>query len=328
METGLGTGLGYGIKKSVLHPGKGSLSLYPDGTKVTFHYKSSKCDEEGTVIEDTKKVKKPMELLTGKSFKFELWENALKTMRQEEVSDFVCEPQHLASYPPVEAKLRAFRHGKKIEEEKHCCGMAQVHQSGLGYDDLDALMNSPEPLRFTMEVVSVEEPGQHRLEAWAMNDAQKRAVLPQLREEGNRLYREGDYVKAAEKYAEALGCLENLLLHEKPNSAEWLELDGDKIPFLLNFAQCKLHMKEYYQVIEHTTTVLEREDDNVKALFRRAKAHSACWNFSEARRDFAEATKLDPKLRGAIRKELATMEEAEKKKDEEDKAKLQGLFTH
>lgn len=92
--------------------------------------------------------------------------------------------QHLASYPPVEAKLRAFRHGKKIEEEKHCCGMAQVHQSGLGYDDLDSLMNGPVPLRFTMEVVSVEEPGQHRLEAWAMNDEQKKAVLPQLREEG------------------------------------------------------------------------------------------------------------------------------------------------
>ena len=77
---------------------------------------------------------------------------------------------------------------------------------------------------------------------------------------GNRLYKKGDYDKAAEKYAEALGCLENLLLHEKPNSSEWLDLDGDKIPFLLNFAQCKLHLKEYYQVIEHTTTVLEKED--------------------------------------------------------------------
>ncbi|XP_071479673.1 AH receptor-interacting protein-like [Diadema antillarum] len=327
METGLGTGLGYGIKKSIVHPGKGSLPLYPDGTKVTFHYKCSKCDEDGTVIEDTKKVNKPMEILTGKSFKFEVWENALKTMRHDEVAEFLVDPEHLTSYPPVEAKLRDFRHGKKITEERHCCGMAQVNKSGLGYEDLDALMNKLEPLKFTMEIVSIEEPGQHRLEAWAMNDEQKRAVLPQLREEGNRLYKEGDYVRAAEKYAEALGCLENLLLHEKPNSAEWLELDGEKIPFLLNFAQCKLYLKEYYQVIEHTTTVLEKDEDNVKALYRRAKAHAACWNFFEARKDFTKAAKLDTKLGASIRKELAIIDETEKQKDREDKTKLKNLFS-
>ena len=31
-----------------------------------------------------------------------------------------------------------------------------------------------------------------------------------------------------------------------------------KVPFLLNYSQCKLYEEEYYQVIEHTSEVLKR----------------------------------------------------------------------
>lgn len=42
----------------------------------------------------------------------------------------------------------------------------------------------------------------------------------------------------------------------KPREDEWNELNQIKIPLLLNLAQCKLLSKEYYQVIEHCTTIL------------------------------------------------------------------------
>ena len=32
-----------------------------------------------------------------------------------------------------------------------------------------------------------------------------------------------------------------------------------KVPFLLNYAQCKLFLKDYYPVIEHASTVLKRD---------------------------------------------------------------------
>ena len=32
-----------------------------------------------------------------------------------------------------------------------------------------------------------------------------------------------------------------------------------KKPYLLNYAQCKLNLEEYYQAIEHLTTVLKRD---------------------------------------------------------------------
>ena len=158
-------------------------------------------------------------------------------------------------------KLRDITKGNVATPESgHCCGMAQMNKVGLGYPDLDAFLNNPEPLKFTFEVVTVEEEGKFKKEAWAMNDMEKKQALPLLREEGNRLYKNKEYVTAAEKYAEALGCLENLLLHEQPNSNEWLEVDTMRIPFLLNFAQCKLMLQDYYQVIEHTTTVLNKDD--------------------------------------------------------------------
>ena len=46
---------------------------------------------------------------------------------------------------------------------------------------------------------------------------------------------------------------------EKPEDKEWLEFRAQKLPLLLNFAQCKLSQKDYYAVIEHTSEVIEAD---------------------------------------------------------------------
>lgn len=46
---------------------------------------------------------------------------------------------------------------------------------------------------------------------------------------------------------------------EKPHDIEWNKLNKQKLPLLLNFAQCKLSEGDYYPVIEHCTTVLQSE---------------------------------------------------------------------
>lgn len=329
-EYGLGTSLGKGIIKRVIYPGKGELPLFEDGTKLRFHYKTTKCDEAETVLEDSRELgkKKSMELLLGKQFKLEVWEQCLKTMRRNEVAEFTIDKSHLMSYPPVAQKLRDFALDKSAEERSggHCCGMAQAQEVGLGYPDLDELIKNQENLRFTFEMLAIELPGQYKKDAWAMNDEEKKDILPSLKEEGNKLYAAKEYEKAAEKYGEALGCLENLVLHEKPNSPEFIELDNLRIPFLLNYAQCKLLMGEYYQAIEHTSTVIVKDDTNVKAYFRRGKASIACWNPKQARDDFKKVVELDPSLQGAVRKELKILDELEREKDKEDKIVMQNVF--
>ena len=39
-----------------------------------------------------------------------------------------------------------------------------------------------------------------------------------------------------------------------------------KVPFLLNYAQCKLYAQEYYEVIEHTSEVLKRHPGELHSL--------------------------------------------------------------
>lgn len=68
--------------------------------------------------------------------------------------------------------------------------------------------------------------------------------------------------------------------------------------------------------------------DNVKALFRRGRAHVGAWNPEQARTDFTRAAELDTTLKAAVVKELKLIENKVKEKESMDRAKLEGkLFS-
>ncbi|XP_021361428.1 AH receptor-interacting protein-like isoform X2 [Mizuhopecten yessoensis] len=318
-----------GIFKRILFGGTGDLPQFKDGTKLYFHYRTTKCDDEKTLLDDSRKHSKPMELIVGKKFKLEVWETCLVTMRQKEVAEFGVTTAHAASYPLVAKSLRDIfeKNGAHSNTPKHCCGMMAMSEEGVGYPDLNELMKTPQPLMFTLELLKVENPGEYEKESWVMTEDEKLKAIPNLKEEGNAYYKQKQYTEAAEKYGEALGMLEQLVLKEKPGEKEWDELEDKKTPFLLNFAQCKLLLNEFYPVIEHTTTVLARDPDNVKALFRRAKAHVGAWNPKDAKIDFERVMELDDTLTAAVQKELKSLAEKEHQKDMEDKQKLKKLFS-
>lgn len=58
--------------------------------QVKFHYQTKTCyeNEEQKVIDDSRKSAKPMELIIGKKFKFEVWEAIVKKMSLNEVAAF------------------------------------------------------------------------------------------------------------------------------------------------------------------------------------------------------------------------------------------------
>lgn len=203
--------------------------------------------------------------------------------------------------------------------------MAAFQDKGTGYKDLDELVKNTTDLVFEIHLEKFAKQGDYEKESWQMNVEEKREVLPKYKEEGNRLYKEKKYTEAAAKYGEALGCLEQLCLREKPRDTEWNELTKMKLPFLLNYAQCMLLLEEYYEVIRHTTTVLKDIDaNNVKALYRRAKAHVGCWNPKEAKEDFERVMELDKSLIKMVRKDLEELNKKEKEHDEEYKKKFHG----
>ena len=94
------------IQKKVLHAGRGEIPQFKHGTKVTFHFVAKMVDSEGTLLDDSRKWTKPMELIFGKKFKLESWEMSLETMRLGEVSSFTTKRLYTHSYPLVAKTLR------------------------------------------------------------------------------------------------------------------------------------------------------------------------------------------------------------------------------
>ncbi|CAM1301345.1 AIPL1 (predicted) [Pycnogonum litorale] len=308
-------------QKNIRYAGRGEVPMMLPGSKVVFHFQTAIDDDNKTVLDDSRQMNHPMELIIGKKFKLEVWEEFVKTMRVGEVSSFVTPKQFLISYPLVSKSLRDMNSNKISESSSHCCGM--MAQS-LGYSDLDELTKNPRNLIFTIELLKIENPGEYEKDSWAMSDSERLSSIPELREKGNVCYKAGDYEKASNQYAEAIGRLEQLVLREKPGEEEWIKLEDMKVPLLLNYAQCKLILEDYYSVIEHTSTVLKRKPDNVKALFRRAKAHVGAWNPDLAKDDFLKVMQLDDSLRAVVEKELNNLEKIKKRNDASDRDKLKG----
>jgi len=320
--------------KRVLYPGKGDLPDLVDGCKIIFHYRVELCDEDRTCIDDSKKpypngYGQPMELILGKKFKLPVWETCLRTMRVEEVSSFLLMPKDLVDYPFVSQHLRDFSKKAIHPNEEHvhhgCMGMTAA-RGGLGYPHLDAWLKNPAPLMFTFDVLKILWPNDYEHESWTLNSEQKLASVPQLREEGNDLFRNGRVVEAYGRYCEALSRLDTLLLNEKPGEPEWVDLDQQKIPIYLNLAQCKLRLNEFYPAIEAACEVLKRDPDNVKGLYRRAKAHTGAWNFDLARADYDRVKMLDASMMKVVDKELEQMSSLEKSCNADEANRLKMLF--
>ncbi|XP_012527293.1 AH receptor-interacting protein [Monomorium pharaonis] len=311
------------IVKIVLHAGSKVINFVP-GTKVIFHFKTTKCDFDKTVIDDSRVMGNPMELVLGKKFKLEVWEVILQKMALNEVACFKVHKSLVTTYPFVSKTLRE-ADKPQMQKRNHCCGVT-LQNEGIGYPDLDELIKCPQDLEFTIELIKVVLPDEYEKESWQMTENEKLESIPHMKEKGNVLFKEKKYDDASEIYAKAIGILEQLMLAEKPNDEEWSTLNQKKIPLLLNYAQCKLLNKEYYSVIEHCTTVLKTEPDNVKALYRRGKAYIGTWDEKNAIRDLRRAAEIDPSLHNAVEKELQGFAAAVKEKDSIQKEKFSKMF--
>ncbi|XP_017775835.1 PREDICTED: AH receptor-interacting protein [Nicrophorus vespilloides] len=311
------------IEKRTIHSGTQGAS-FKNGTKVKFHFQTRKNDEKKTLIDDSKTMGagKPMELVLGKKFKLEVWEVIVQKLALREVAAFVVDKSLVSQYPFVSKTLRDL--DKK--EVGHMCAMT-IQTEGLGFEDLNDLMKNPCDLEFTLELLEVSQPGEYEKETWQMSEGERIDMVPMLKEKGNNEFKLKNYQAAAEYYTKAIAILEQLMTIEKPRDVEWNIINEKKLPILLNYALCKLFEGDFYTVIEHCTTVLESEPDNVKALYRRAKAHVGAWNPDLARRDFNRVIELDTKLISTVKKELNLLDEMIKTKNTEDKNKLKRLFS-
>ncbi|XP_052432249.1 aryl-hydrocarbon-interacting protein-like 1 [Carassius gibelio] len=317
-----------GIKKRILHGGTGEKPKFVTGTKVKFHFRTQLCNDERTVIDDSKKAGMPMEVVIGNMFKLDVWETLLMSMHIGEVAEFWCDVIHTGMYPIVAKSLRRIAVGKDpVDWHIHTCGMANMFAyHSLGYDDLDELQKEPQPLYFVMELLKVQQPSEYDRESWALNDDERLKAVPVLHGQGNKLFKQGRYEDATLKYKEAVMCIKNVQTKEKAWEAPWLRLEKMANTLTLNYCQCLLHMEEYYEVIEHTTDIINQHPGAMKAFYLRGKAHMEVWNEAEARDDFTRVLDLDPGMKKTIKKELAVLKMRMELKNEEDRLMYKGMF--
>lgn len=55
---------------------------------MKFHYVTKRCDDNSVILDDTRAIKQPMELVLGKKFKLECWEVMIQKMAIDEVARF------------------------------------------------------------------------------------------------------------------------------------------------------------------------------------------------------------------------------------------------
>lgn len=53
---------------------------------------------------------------------------------------------------------------------------------------------------------------------------------------------------------------------EQPGSPDWIQLDLQITPLLLNYCQCKLVAQEYYEVLDHCSSILNKYDGEHQAF--------------------------------------------------------------
>ena len=63
----------------------------------------------------------------------------------------------------------------------------------------------------------VQQPSEYNRETWALSDEERMKAVPVLHGQGNKLFKQGEYEKATQKYKEAIICLKNVQTKVSPS---------------------------------------------------------------------------------------------------------------
>lgn len=188
--------------------------------------------------------------------------------------------------------------------------------------------------------------------AWrAMPFDDKMEKAEEIKQEGNKLFKEGKFSDAVDKYEEAgslfhycystdPGWRKNnrgidddviILVDDKGSDAdEKAQIAKLRLQCCLNLSQSKLKLDKFDEAIIAATSALEMDPENVKALYRRAEARvrpssSTAYDHDMAIKDLNKANQIDPSNKD-VEKLLKTLREDRRKQRAKDKGTFEGMF--
>jgi peptidylprolyl isomerase len=175
-------------------------------------------------------------------------------------------------------------------------------------------------LKFDVELLAIgaKEKGELTIK-------EKIEAATDLKNKGNALFKDGNYDDAAIQYVEAMTYLDDDLTVE--GDEETTKLGNEVFTTChLNAAMCYLKMEKWFEAISTCSFVLEQDENNVKALFRRGMANMHYKDFVQSKRDLVKAAKLDPKNK-AIRAEYKKLQKAIEKDKNQAKQLYGNMFS-
>lgn len=166
-------------------------------------------------------------------------------------------------------------------------------------------------LEFEVELIDFHP---KKKEKWEMSDEEKKEEATKCKTEGNDLFKAGKYKEAVAIYKDGVSYVEN----SDENNDLFITLN-------LNIAMCDLKTNDYTEAIEKCSEVIKKDENNVKALYRRGCAYTSFGMFDEAKSDLIKAAKLDPKNK-SIHDEYNKLKEKIKEQKQKEKSVFGGMF--
>jgi len=151
-------------------------------------------------------------------------------------------------------------------------------------------------------------------------------IITKIKNAGNQFYKEKNYQKAVRKYRKSCKYIEHLrtcMGSTEDNEEE--QIRKVEVPCCLNIAAANIAEKKWDEAKVECDKVLEIQEDNIKALFRRGQCHLGKKDYDLAMEDLNKAREFEPNDKG-IMQEIAKTKKAKVAYAQKEKQMYSKMF--
>ncbi|XP_041671054.1 peptidyl-prolyl cis-trans isomerase FKBP5 [Cheilinus undulatus] len=159
-------------------------------------------------------------------------------------------------------------------------------------------------------------------ESWEMDLNEKLSLASEVKHKGNHYFKAGRYQQAVVQYQRIVSWLE---MECGTGIEQQKRIQDFLLTSHLNLALCFLRVKEFSQVVENCNKVIELDENNEKALYRRGEARLLRNEFSLAMADFQQVLQVNASNRAA-RAQISICQCKIKEHHEQDKKTYANMF--
>jgi peptidylprolyl isomerase len=280
-----------GVLKKIIASAPADATSPADGSEVRAHYTGT-LDSDGSKFDSSRDRGKEFEFRIGQGQVIKAWDQGFASMKVGEKAILKCRSD--------------YAYGEHGSPPKIPGGAT---------------------LLFDVELLGWSMPKKQK---WELSAQEKVEEARALKADGTAKFGEKSWALAAASYDDAAGYVEELV-GAKGDEDEGDPMVKDEALALLvsslgNAAQCYINLHDYPSAIASASKVLAKEEDNVKALYRRGLARIKIGVLDLAKADLMKAYAKEPENK-AVKQELRNLKEATESAKAKEKAAFGGIFS-